>query len=602
MSKTILIFLLPVLFFVTGISFSQTDFTSETLFDMPGDWGKSENENISSPGIMNSNIPQDLLNAYIQARTSHNGPEMTRLASQMSKYYQYQSPENVHTDDAPLSAISNPPPGMWLGNDILVYSGEVTSYLNYRQMDMKLGDDGWLYLAVNRKNVTGLNGVITVYRSSNGGLNWVTVTGVQSATAYYGSVSMIVDRNHATNNDSVRIILYYNRSDNTSMNDATINFASFRRNGSAFYSGTVAVPVSGQRFVFPSAVSDGQYWDVATYMHVVFREEYNSGTYSSIRHYISYTWATAHAGAALMTSNNDLNPSAAFCWKGGNDSIYIAVERRLTATEHEIRVLTTPEIPVNVIHTYYITGAPSGIRYEMPCITAVQQAFNVPRKILITCTRNEKAVYHYSNNGGSSWTVDFGLGLNTQNVDYTWCNSDSNTASGGYLIASYVDLDGDSVSVRRGVLGTMGTISHKINSVAATSFVVPVCEVYKSGANKYSAVAYVGLGPANVYFDQEGIVGIQNTGTIVSGFELSQNYPNPFNPVTKINFGIPQQEYVILKVFDLLGREVRTIVNEKLQAGSYSVNFDAGNLPSGIYFYKLQTGTYSEVRSMILIK
>lgn len=601
MNKTILIFLIPVLFFGTGISFSQTDFTNETLLDMPGDWGKSENEIINPPGNMSSNIPQDLLNAYIQARTSHNGQEMTRLALQMSKYYQYQSPENVQTDDAPLSVISNPVPGMWLGNDIVAYSGNVASTQGPRQLDLKLGDDGWLYLAVNR-NVTGYNGTISVYRSSNGGLNWVAVQGVQSATAYFGSISMIVDKRHATNNDSVRIILYYSRSTHSGMNDATINYASFRRDGSAFYTGTVAAPSSGLKFVYPSAASDGQYWTVEAYMHVVFREEYNTGNYSSTRHYISYTWATSHSGAAIMTSNNDLYPSAAFCWKGGNDSIYIAVERRLTATEHEIRVLTTPEIPVNVHHSYYITNAPSGIRYEMPCITAVQQAVNVPRKILITCTKNEKAVYHFSSNGGSSWTVDASLGLSTQTVDYTWCNSDSNTASGGYLIATYVDRDGDSVSVRRGVLGNMGTLFHKINSAAASSFVLPVCDIYKSGANKYSAVAYAGLGPTNVYFDQEGIVGIQKTGTIVSGFELSQNYPNPFNPVTKIDFGIPEQEFVTLKVFDLLGREVRTIVNENLQPGSYSVNFNASNLSSGIYFYKLQTSTYSDVKRMILIK
>jgi hypothetical protein len=87
-----------------------------------------------------------------------------------------------------------------------------------------------------------------------------------------------------------------------------------------------------------------------------------------------------------------------------------------------------------------------------------------------------------------------------------------------------------------------------------------------------------------------------------STYLLQQNYPNPFNPSTTISFSIPTSEFVTLKVYDVLGREIATLVNENLSAGSYSYNFDASNLTSGVYFYKLQAGKYSETKKMLLSK
>jgi len=83
---------------------------------------------------------------------------------------------------------------------------------------------------------------------------------------------------------------------------------------------------------------------------------------------------------------------------------------------------------------------------------------------------------------------------------------------------------------------------------------------------------------------------------------LSQNYPNPFNPTTKINFAIPKQGFVTMKIYDVLGREVRTLVNEVKQAGNYTVDFNAAEFASGVYFYKLTSGDFSDIKRMILVK
>jgi len=90
--------------------------------------------------------------------------------------------------------------------------------------------------------------------------------------------------------------------------------------------------------------------------------------------------------------------------------------------------------------------------------------------------------------------------------------------------------------------------------------------------------------------------------TLPDGFTLSQNFPNPFNPSTHIDFTLPASGSVSLKVYDLLGREMMTLVNEQKPAGTYRATFDASNLPSGTYFYVLRAGSFSESKKMLLVK
>ena len=97
-------------------------------------------------------------------------------------------------------------------------------------------------------------------------------------------------------------------------------------------------------------------------------------------------------------------------------------------------------------------------------------------------------------------------------------------------------------------------------------------------------------------------VGNEKHPVIVDQFALHQNYPNPFNPSTTFSFSLPSKSFTTLKVFDLIGREVATIVNEDLQTGNYSRQWVAQGLSSGVYFYRLQAGKYIETRKLILLK
>ncbi|HED37051.1 MAG TPA: T9SS type A sorting domain-containing protein [Ignavibacteria bacterium] len=98
------------------------------------------------------------------------------------------------------------------------------------------------------------------------------------------------------------------------------------------------------------------------------------------------------------------------------------------------------------------------------------------------------------------------------------------------------------------------------------------------------------------------ITGIESKGNLINTFNLEQNYPNPFNPSTIISFQIPTLSKVSLKVFDVLGREVRTLVNEEKPAGKYKIKFDDSKLGSGVYFYRIVAGSFIRTKKMLLLK
>ena len=96
---------------------------------------------------------------------------------------------------------------------------------------------------------------------------------------------------------------------------------------------------------------------------------------------------------------------------------------------------------------------------------------------------------------------------------------------------------------------------------------------------------------------------ISNPNLIINAFNLFQNYPNPFNPKTVISYSLLRNSMTTVKVYDVLGKEVRTLVNEMKSAGSFEVDFDGSNLSSGIYFYSMRiNGEIIETKSMVLLK
>ncbi len=140
---------------------------------------------------------------------------------------------------------------------------------------------------------------------------------------------------------------------------------------------------------------------------------------------------------------------------------------------------------------------------------------------------------------------------------------------------------------------------------------IPMSEIGGSGEKKFHSIVINQIDTAKVegqlYFDDlqigtpVGVEDYENTSS-PKKYELAQNYPNPFNPTTSIKYSVKNNEFVSLKIYDVLGNEIKTLVNETKEAGNYSVEFDASKISSGVYFYRINIGSFIQTKKMILLK
>ncbi|HMQ70695.1 MAG TPA: T9SS type A sorting domain-containing protein [Ignavibacteria bacterium] len=233
-------------------------------------------------------------------------------------------------------------------------------------------------------------------------------------------------------------------------------------------------------------------------------------------------------------------------------------------------------------------------------------------------TNNYKV--YYSNNYGSSWNSQItpasqyinsiwfsspnsgmrgGSGtLKTSNSGHIWSSSSNIFSSGG--IAG-VDQKWWSIDyfMKNIFYSSDNGESWNIQFSSDSSQFTHI-SIARNFTNQYSVWA---VGNPGKIFKYNTTVGIsQNNSIIPTDYILSQNYPNPFNPVTVIDYIIPSSSFVKITLFDNIGKEVRVLVNEYKNKGSYSIKVDGNNLNSGIYFYTMKSNDFSSVRKMIIVK
>jgi Secretion system C-terminal sorting domain len=211
--------------------------------------------------------------------------------------------------------------------------------------------------------------------------------------------------------------------------------------------------------------------------------------------------------------------------------------------------------------------------------------------------------YKRSPNSGNTWGADIqftnssgistnaSLSASDQNVHIVWADTrDSNSE----------------IYYKRSTNGgvSWGTDTRLTNNVFGSGR--PCVSVSGSVVNVVWEDNRDSVNASEIYYKRNPTgnpIGIINISTgIPSSFSLGQNYPNPFNPTTVIRFSLSGVSNTLLKVCDVTGKEVETLVNERLQAGTYESTFDGSRLASGVYFYKLITEEFSETKKMLMLK
>ena len=156
----------------------------------------------------------------------------------------------------------------------------------------------------------------------------------------------------------------------------------------------------------------------------------------------------------------------------------------------------------------------------------------------------------------------------------------------------------DGTTLVQSYIADLSTLGGGRAAVFASGFLTP-----GNNQNGEAFGLFFALADGTVGQFMEGVASIEEISSVTpNDYTLTQNYPNPFNPSTSINFAIPNSEFVTLKIYNVLGSEVATLVNETLAAGSYKFNFDASNLASGIYLYELKAGSFTQIKKMNLLK
>lgn len=194
----------------------------------------------------------------------------------------------------------------------------------------------------------------------------------------------------------------------------------------------------------------------------------------------------------------------------------------------------------------------------------------------------------------------------TSKVTFTWGSANR---SGNYISYKFrIRKNGTTVeyyypSANNGLDTSITFTKSRLDSIAkqlglSGDSVVTICK-----ATAYNGVDSLASANSLLVTFKPTSVGIQNISSqIPDRFLLENNFPNPFNPSTNIKFQLPEKSFVRLIIYDMLGREVETLLNENMNAGFYSFAFNAVNLNSGIYFYKLEAGDFKETKKMILVK
>ncbi|MEO8665511.1 MAG: T9SS type A sorting domain-containing protein [Ignavibacteria bacterium] len=233
---------------------------------------------------------------------------------------------------------------------------------------------------------------------------------------------------------------------------------------------------------------------------------------------------------------------------------------------------------------------------------------------------NGTKVYH-STNLGLNWTTGATTGtVSTYAVHY-------NSATNGLAVGTTVvkSTDGGTTYTAASPYGTAGNMNGLDGNGTDWWGIRTDASIYRTtnqGANWTTAYTQTGavwadinfavtagcpqgwaVGAGGVIGKMVNTTGISNVGTEVpNDYLLKQNFPNPFNPTTNINFSIPKSGFVTLKIYDVVGKEVATLVNEVKGAGSYIVGFNASSLPSGAYFYRIESNSFVDTKKMLLIK
>jgi hypothetical protein len=454
--------------------------------------------------------------------------------------------------------------------------------------------------AFNGTNVYVCGG--NVYRTTNDGNDWTDVTGdipsgAQILSLAYLNGNLIAGDN-AVNNATGMYVSTNNGTNWTSINWGLPNYCATSitaRNGKLLTGTCGGVFLStdaGVNWNEPTLHGDNNWADFTALAYrnnnYVFAGDINGNAYVSTNAGQDFTLTTQLEQGALISSfafsGTNIFASTNAWASGSPNAVFLSGDNGATWTKVNTGLPTTSYIPsLAVIGTNLFAATGTGVYLSTNNgtswtsvsngITGFVRSLAVKGTDLFAGTAN--GVFRTTNNG-TNWTAT----SLTHNMT-SLCVVDTNLFGGTWAEGAYYMVNSNST------FKSMGLPS-----------------VYVTGFAADNGVLYASTSDNTVWKRSiaEILTGVKDARQAPVEFNLSQNYPNPFNPTTTINYSVAKSGSVELKVYNIMGKEVATLVNEQKGAGNYEVRFDASKLASGVYFYQLKSGDLILTKKLILMK
>ncbi|HLT24850.1 MAG TPA: T9SS type A sorting domain-containing protein [Ignavibacteria bacterium] len=565
---------------------------------MAGDPYKEANPD--APVIDNSQKAQDWM-AVVQARKSGNEQQYQNLLEQYTQSY----PENFYSDnssfnkpyDSTPEKVSAPFNPDWMnGDNVVSYGGTPNPGIFERNLLLRIDSLGTQYTAY----ITANRDTIVVWRSTNNGQNWERWRSINpGGTTKWHSFDMYITDTTGGHTLGFAGV----RTPDASSFAGQLYWFGWDSDGDFRSAVQVAPTLGGRGLIEPSIISDGRDWSAGlTYWYIAYRNvDASSGVGDSASVSFSGNWGNSWSTPHRVRGFDDYDLDIDYNFRA--DTIYVALTNTITPPNGNLRLMKIALGSLGTGSSWTQVNITSSATNEHSPDLAVNRNNN-NMGIVYNFAGTPTQIYRdaWDGGAGSYWGLDAPIFVQTDNQDSP--SLDCNIGQYAFRCVYRVDGSSDTIIYTSTTNIITGFTGHtRVSHNTPTGTVFPDIAGYTNPANG-GAVVYAGFGASPIFYDNSFLVtGLDPVGNQVpERFSLSQNYPNPFNPTTNIKFEIPTTGFVKLVIYDMLGKEVTTLVNDIKQAGSYSIDFNASSLTSGVYFYKISSGEFSDIKKMMLVK
>lgn len=446
------------------------------------------------------------------------------------------------------------------------------------------------------------------YKSTNKGASWAMI---QALHAGVGKIYYSFDFAIADTAGGFKIGMVVSISPESTPYQGTIYYADMLGDGSSFNPSTIEVPAAGRGLIGPVICTDGYNWSPAsTYWYIAYSNcDATTGVTSSVPAVYTPNWGTSWVRDTARSTYNDYELDIDYNF--GSDTIYVLLTNNLTSTNENLRLryIALADWGTSANWKQFNPANTSNPEYN-GCIAINRKTNTTAVTYTITESSDDNIKYSYSLDGTTpGWVTDNVLSAQANPETRSTIQSLQQQSGVFRVCYSSLGLGFDTIVYKNTFtigsgFGTSVAVSRAHGSSGV--YAPAITGYYFNGSPGFAGagVIYAGVGPSKVWFNGSDIItGINNPSADIPGdFRLNQNYPNPFNPVTKIEFSVPRSSHVRISVFDVMGREVMTLVNERMAPGKYEANWDASAFSSGVYFYRMSAEGFVETRKMMVVK